>query len=221
MARGIHETDPVTSYVSTRWYRAPEILLASKTYGSPADLFALGCVYAEMHTGVPLFAGFDELDQLRQIFAVVGTPHDQNWRDGIALLQKSYRVISWPPQRTTLDKVVTNHMKGAAIHLLTGLLRLDPDRRLTADQALDHAVFRPLMMEMEESSRKRSATTTAAVAVTPSTITTSHKHPHKKNKPAVVTISPHRADHGLPFPALQQPPPFLQQQQQHNNNHFD
>jgi serine/threonine protein kinase len=214
MARGINETDPVTSYVSTRWYRAPEILLASETYGSPADLFALGCVYAEMHTGTPLFAGFDELDQLRQIFGVVGTPNDQDWRDGIALLQKSYRVISWPPQRTTLEKIVTNHMQGTAVHLLNGLLRLDPDRRLTADQALDHAVFRPLMEEMAESSRKRSAPTTAAaaVAVTPSTITTSHNH-HKKNKPAVVTISPQRTDHGLPFPALQPPPPPSSQQQ--------
>jgi serine/threonine protein kinase len=193
MARGIHETEPVTSYVSTRWYRAPEMLLLSKQYNCPADLFAVGCIYSEMHTGMPLFPGFDEVDQLHKIFAVVGTPMDQGWHDGIMLLQKSYRVITWPPQRTTLAGLTL--MNGAAVHLLAGLLRLDPLERITAEQALAHAVFRPFM-----SHRKRSSSPATTAAVTPAACN------NKTKTPMAVTISPKANDGLLRFPALMLPP---------------
>jgi serine/threonine protein kinase len=169
MARGIHEVDTaMTSYVSTRWYRAPEILLMSKTYSSPVDLFAIGCIYSEIHTGLPLFPGFDELDQLRKIFGAVGTPMAQGWQEGVELLNKGYRVIQWPAQWTTLGEITS--MKGEAIDLLTGLLRLDPSKRLTADQALAHSVF---------ASHKQAPinTTTSTPAVT-------------KKLPVAATISP-------------------------------
>jgi serine/threonine protein kinase len=198
MARGIHETEPITSYVSTRWYRAPEILLMSKTYNCPTDLFAIGCIYSEMYTGRPLFPGFDEVDQLHKIFAVVGTPMAQDWNDGIMLLQKSYRVITWSPQSTTLGGVTL--MKGAAVDLLTNLLRLDPQKRITAKQALAHAVFRPFLM----SCRKRSSSPTALTHNTTAAVTPAATN-YKTNKPVAVPISP-KANHGLlRFPALLPP----------------
>ena len=56
------ETGPHTSYVSTRWYRAPECVLRSHHYGRKSDIFAVGCVMAELYAGQPLFPGSSELD---------------------------------------------------------------------------------------------------------------------------------------------------------------
>lgn len=65
---------PYTDYVSTRWYRAPEILLRSPTYNAPIDIFALGAIMAELFTMRPLFPGQSEQDQMKQICKVLGTP---------------------------------------------------------------------------------------------------------------------------------------------------
>jgi serine/threonine protein kinase len=63
-----------TDYVSTRWYRAPELVLRSSNYNENVDIFALGCIMAEMYLGRPLFPGTSENDQLTRIVSVLGTP---------------------------------------------------------------------------------------------------------------------------------------------------
>ena len=55
-------------------YRAPELLLRSTNYNSPVDVFALGCIIAELYTLTPLFAGNNEVDQLNKIVKILGTP---------------------------------------------------------------------------------------------------------------------------------------------------
>lgn len=62
LAREIRSRPPYTDYVSTRWYRAPEILLRSTNYNSPVDIFALGCIMAELYLLKPLFNGSNEID---------------------------------------------------------------------------------------------------------------------------------------------------------------
>ena len=62
LAREIRSRPPYTDYVSTRWYRAPEILLRSTNYNSPVDIFALGCIMAELYLMKPLFNGTSEID---------------------------------------------------------------------------------------------------------------------------------------------------------------
>jgi serine/threonine protein kinase len=62
LAREIRSRPPFTDYVSTRWYRAPEICLRSTAYNSPVDIFAMGCIMAEMYTGNPLAPGTNEND---------------------------------------------------------------------------------------------------------------------------------------------------------------
>jgi len=57
LAREIRSRPPYTDYVSTRWYRAPELLLRSTVYNSPVDIFATGAIMAEMLLGRPLFPG--------------------------------------------------------------------------------------------------------------------------------------------------------------------
>ena len=62
LAREIRSKPPFTEYVSTRWYRAPEICLHATNYNSPVDIFAMGCIMAEMQTQKPLAPGTNEHD---------------------------------------------------------------------------------------------------------------------------------------------------------------
>jgi protein kinase len=62
LAREIRSAPPFTDYVSTRWYRAPELLLKSTTYNSPVDIFALGCIMVELFNLKAFFSGNNELD---------------------------------------------------------------------------------------------------------------------------------------------------------------
>ncbi|KIH62215.1 hypothetical protein ANCDUO_07503 [Ancylostoma duodenale] len=75
LAREVRSKPPYTDYVSTRWYRAPEILLRSTSYNSPIDIWALGCIMAELYMLRPLFPGTSELDQLFKIVTIMGTPN--------------------------------------------------------------------------------------------------------------------------------------------------
>jgi len=59
------------------WYRAPDVLLGSRTYSTSIDVWSCGCIFAEMITGVPLFRGRDNADQLLNIMRIVGTPDDR------------------------------------------------------------------------------------------------------------------------------------------------
>lgn len=142
MARSIQDHTAVTSYVSTRWYRAPEIILLSKKYTAPVDMFAMGCIGAELYSQTALFPGNDELDQLRRIFELTGTPMFARWDDGIRLLREHFGVVKWdtlilrPP---TLR--IPNVSDTTTQHFLLSLLRLDPARRPSALTALHHDYF--------------------------------------------------------------------------------
>ncbi|OMJ26958.1 Cyclin-dependent kinase F-3 [Smittium culicis] len=62
---------PLTTYISTRWYRAPEVLLGSKFYSSSIDVWAVGTIVAELALKHPLFPGMNQVDQLRRIFSLI------------------------------------------------------------------------------------------------------------------------------------------------------
>mmetsp|Transcript_23897 Transcript_23897/g.32545 ORF Transcript_23897/g.32545 Transcript_23897/m.32545 type:complete len:82 (-) Transcript_23897:84-329(-) len=68
---------PMTDYVATRWYRAPEILLGCPNYGEPSDIWSFGCVIAELYLGRPLFPGSSTLNQMSRIILVTGLPDQQ------------------------------------------------------------------------------------------------------------------------------------------------
>lgn len=65
---------PFTEYISTRWYRAPEIILRSTKYDTKIDIFALGCIMAELYLRMPIFPGSSALDQLFKLCSIMGTP---------------------------------------------------------------------------------------------------------------------------------------------------
>lgn len=64
--------DYYTDYVATRWYRAPELLVGDTQYGPPVDVWAIGCVFAELLSGIPLWPGKSDMDQLYQIRRTLG-----------------------------------------------------------------------------------------------------------------------------------------------------
>lgn len=66
---------PLTEYISTRWYRAPECLLTDGYYTYKMDIWGVGCVMYEVLSLCPLFPGEDELDQINKIHECIGTPH--------------------------------------------------------------------------------------------------------------------------------------------------
>ncbi|GJW65565.1 serine/threonine-protein kinase MHK isoform X1 [Tanacetum coccineum] len=74
LAREVSSAPPYTDYVSTRWYRAPEVLLQSSSYTPAIDMWAVGAILAELFTLCPLFPGESEIDQLHKIRCVLGTP---------------------------------------------------------------------------------------------------------------------------------------------------
>lgn len=74
---------PVNTFsneVVTLWYRAPDVLLGSRTYSTSIDIWSAGCIMAEMISGVPLFRGRDNNDQLNQILRILGTPDENTLR---------------------------------------------------------------------------------------------------------------------------------------------
>jgi negative regulator of PHO system len=73
---------PVNTFsneVVTLWYRAPDVLLGSRTYNTSIDIWSAGCIMAEMYTGRPLFPGTTNEDQLVRIFRIMGTPSERTW----------------------------------------------------------------------------------------------------------------------------------------------
>jgi cyclin-dependent kinase len=91
-----------THEVVTLWYRAPEILLGSKCYSTPIDIWSIGCILAEMITGRPLFCGESEIEQLLAIFRIMGTPSNETWPQ-VENLRDWHDFPQWKP--TDLYKV--------------------------------------------------------------------------------------------------------------------
>ena len=89
LAREIDSKPPYTAYVSTRWYRAPEVLMRTN-YNWPVDIWAAGCILAELYQLDALFPGDTEIDQLARIFSATGIPTSTIWPSGAELLQKHH-----------------------------------------------------------------------------------------------------------------------------------
>ena len=143
LAREIRSIPPYTEYVSTRYYRAPECILKSTNYNSPIDIWALGCIMAEMYLHPkPLFYGNNEKEVLFRICNVLGTPNHENWNEGVSLGNKMD--IKFPKCDTQkLDFVIKGASKDA-IDLISQMIKWDPNKRATASNLLKHSFFNNL-----------------------------------------------------------------------------
>jgi len=132
---------PVKKYtheVVTLWYRPPDVLLGSTQYSTPVDIWGVGCIFAEMVTGRPLFCGASDPDQLVKIFKYLGTPTPRDWPDIVKL--PGYKPDLPRYKGESLEKVLPRLDK-KGIDLLQKMLQPDPKKRLTAEQAMKHGYF--------------------------------------------------------------------------------
>ncbi|CAG09410.1 unnamed protein product [Tetraodon nigroviridis] len=132
LAREIRSRPPYTDYVSTRWYRAPEVLLRSTSYSSPIDQWAVGCIMAELYTLRPLFPGSSEVDTIFKICQVLGTPKKNDWSEGYTLA--SAMNFRWPQCVPNNLKTLIPNASPEAVHLMTDLLQWDPRKRPASAQ---------------------------------------------------------------------------------------
>ncbi|XP_017268231.1 serine/threonine-protein kinase ICK isoform X2 [Kryptolebias marmoratus] len=139
LAREIRSRPPYTDYVSTRWYRAPEVLLRSTSYSSPIDQWAVGCIMAELYTLRPLFPGSSEVDTIFKICQVLGTPKKADWPEGYQLA--SAMNFRWPQCVPINLKTLIPNASPEAVHLMTDLLQWDPKKRPASAQALRYSYF--------------------------------------------------------------------------------
>eukprot|EP00126_Sphaerothecum_destruens_P006681 Sdes_comp19479_c0_seq1m10958 len=128
-----------TNRVVTLWYRPPELLLGTNRYGSAIDMWGVGCILAELFTGKPLFPGADELDQVKLICKLCGSPSEETWPDVTKL--KHYDFLKPFNLKRRLREYFKNLPNAEAIDLIDKLLTMNPAKRPTASEALDHDFF--------------------------------------------------------------------------------
>ncbi|XP_046614468.1 serine/threonine-protein kinase dyf-5-like isoform X2 [Neodiprion virginianus] len=139
LAREIRSRPPYTDYVSTRWYRAPEVLLHSTTYNSPIDIWAVGCIMAELYTFRPLFPGNSEIDEIFKICSVIGTPNKDDWPEGYQLAAAmNFKFPNF--SSTPLSKLIPNASQ-ESVSLMEDMMRWNPVQRPTAQQSLRYRYF--------------------------------------------------------------------------------
>lgn len=152
IARTVHfDGDPLSDYVSTRWYRPPEQELRLGRYSFNADIWSVGCVLMELLTGRPLFPGNTQIEQLNLIQRYLGPLP-------LALYPKVPRgVVSYPaPCHCFQDLLGARCLPVGALDFLTDTLQLDPRLRLTAKECLNHPFLRPLRdAELEDWEKRR------------------------------------------------------------------
>ncbi|KAJ4354410.1 Serine/threonine protein kinase [Didymosphaeria variabile] len=152
LARETHSKLPYTTYVSTRWYRAPEVLLRAGSYSAPVDIWAVGAMAVEIATLKPLFPGGNEVDQVWRVCEIMGSPGSWvnkyghrvgggEWKDGVRLAQKLG--FSFPKMAPhSLDTILQPPQWPASLaNFVTWCLMWDPRGRPTSTQALSHEYF--------------------------------------------------------------------------------
>lgn len=147
------EADQLTEYVVTRWYRAPELLVACATYDAKVDLWSAGCIVAELLRRVPLLPGRDHLHQLRLVLRMLGAPSPAlrerlaakgadpaAWEYISSIASGAPDALGSPPAVVSLFP----HADAGAAKLAEQLLALDPAARPTAAEALGSDYFAEL-----------------------------------------------------------------------------
>ncbi|KAL1920746.1 uncharacterized protein VTP21DRAFT_11381 [Calcarisporiella thermophila] len=150
LARDTRNRLPYTEYVSTRWYRAPEVLLRSPFYTPAIDMWAVGTILAELLTLQPLFPGHSEADQLWVICQTLGNPEEYRdalgrqigggeWKEGIKLARNTG--FSFPQTKPKDLRLILPHAPNDLITVLERLLKYDPKLRPNAENVLRYQFF--------------------------------------------------------------------------------
>lgn len=163
LARGINEDlfekiksetgkqSHITSYVATRWYRAPELMLCRKKYSKAVDIWACGCILAEFYGRKPIFMGNDQMHQIVEILKVLETPKSETiMKYGSSVAVEIFSIPK--PQYGKMPwKTVYPFAGDKGLDLVEKMLKWDPDQRLDCDEVLNHSFFKDVRNEKEES----------------------------------------------------------------------
>lgn len=138
------------SYIQSRFYRAPEVILGAK-YSAAIDMWSFGCILVEMATGMPVFMGENEYSQLLSIMEYKGHPPSTllakaarageffNETHSMVLWEDSTGQVQRPGMRS-LGALLECHGP-VLLHLVQACLRWEPEKRITAQEALEHPLF--------------------------------------------------------------------------------
>jgi len=137
----------LTPKVVSLWYRPPELLMGGEHYDFAVDAWGAGCIMGELLRGRPLMDGKNELDQLQKMFDLIGPPNVDSW-PGLKDMP-IMRQIQLPQRRHTTNgkhllDIFHDWRSPNGIKLLMGLLTYNPDKRLTADDAIQSSYFSSL-----------------------------------------------------------------------------
>ncbi|KAL3665476.1 hypothetical protein V7S43_009511 [Phytophthora oleae] len=143
LARGVfpEEELELTEYVVTRWYRAPEIMLGCMKYTREVDVWSMGCIFAEMMSRKPLFPGQDYIDQLHLIMNALGAPNDQELYFLTNARARKFMNAEFQKRGPNPTKPLAHMFTDSppdALDLLQKMLVIDPNKRISVDDALAH-----------------------------------------------------------------------------------
>lgn len=168
LARNVTNNNPYTEYVSTRWYRSPEILFRNGYYAKPIDIWAFGCVAIEVAGFKPIFPGSDEVDQIWKILQILGTPSNM-----VAPTHHPIRECpggSWPQMRrlakalemeipyiegASVTPFLSSIQLGDLIDVVKNCLLWDPDKRMTAEQLISMPFFKDTMTQLNQEEKSQ------------------------------------------------------------------
>ncbi|KAJ8481485.1 hypothetical protein ONZ45_g15300 [Pleurotus djamor] len=168
---------PVNTFsneVVTLWYRAPDVLLGSRTYSTSIDVWSCGCIFAEMISGTPLFRGRDNQDQLLHIMRVIGTPSEATLHK-IAQDSPEVTLKQFPRYPKIPFQQILTKASPQAIDLLERLLKFDPAERISASEALSHPYF-------TSASQMPYGVNTAPGSMAPPAFNYVHPHPQQQQQ---------------------------------------
>ena len=145
----LNADQPLTEYVITRWYRAPEVILCPSEYSKAVDIWSIGCIFSELLGRNPLFPGDHYLDQIQKIISVLGSPtkDDLNF---ITNSQAKEFVLKLPKRTKQQFSVLFQKANPVALDLLSKMLVFNPYKRYTIEQCLAHPYFEGLHNTEEE-----------------------------------------------------------------------
>jgi serine/threonine protein kinase len=152
LSRAIHyeqKTGEMTDYVATRWYRAPELLLAAKEYGPEVDMWSVGCILAELLRRKPFLPGTETKTQLELIIDVFGNPTEEEINS--IPKEKSRKFLRSLPKKTakSFDTLFPN-ASPLALDLLRKLMVFSSKDRITVEEALKHPYLAALHFPEDE-----------------------------------------------------------------------
>ena len=147
------QNERLTPKVQTLWYRAPELLLGVESYSTSIDMWAVGCIFGELLLGRPLMPGKTDIHQIQLIYELLGEPNEKIWPGYLELpaikkLKKDSNgevniVKKNEEERASRlrDRIRNCNLSKSGIELLESMLSYDPNKRITAEDALKHSYF--------------------------------------------------------------------------------